>query len=170
MKNHSKNIEELERIVTEVALVRGAALVVTAHAGPHRDGLLLGNYVALGDRTVTRAASNSRVAVMKGVREVNVVGNTIDLDPGDRLVLLFKLGQPLNVRAVGLDRGMACHAGRFLGVAGSEAGVLDRVTIETLEAQAHVDLVAKRNRLLGRLGDGALGPLAGLSKECSDGS
>ena len=87
---------------------------------------------------------------VRGVREPDEVRHAVDPFPRHGRAFRVELGQQLDVRAVGLDRRMAGHAGCLGRIAGCEAGIGDGMAVSALQAQRDVRLVAVWQRLLNR--------------------
>src|SRR6202140_5358548 len=83
---------------------------VTVDAPAHVERRRLINLLHVLDLAVAGLASNTGVDVPH-VREVHVLGQLVDADPRDRLLLVPVRRELLNFRFSGRDDGVATHAG-----------------------------------------------------------
>jgi hypothetical protein len=104
----------------------------------------------LVDRTMARCTTNAFVD-MNAVIEIDEVRQAVDFHPLDRLVCTITFTDGLEVRSVGVQYGMAVHAGFRRWDARNGRSLYGGVTVAAIESViAYVVLVAELHRLRAR--------------------
>ena len=114
-----------ELVVAVRAIDARGILDVAVHTSSHGDVAV--DEDTFAGRDISMALLTSRAGLEMGaVIEVDEPGDLIGAEPFDRTILFRCLGKLLNVRTIGLDCGVAPHA----GCVGGEGHQLSRIGID----------------------------------------
>ena len=123
-------------------------------------------FVEFFDRPVTRLTLDARLDVAI-VSELDVLRETVDLDPLDRLLLfpvILQDSNALDLVVLGRELRMTAHTQFDRGDASGLGLIRPRVAVETIDLElTRVVFVAERNRLDGSRGLGIPGSDRGLT-------
>lgn len=133
--------------VAGATVIAGLPGGMTRHAGAHIVRHLLGDDVALTNRSMAGLAGCACFAVHT-MAEVNEIRKAVDADPGNRLLRFGGGGQLLNVRTIALDGLVTGHAKTLRRIPHQLTRLWVLVTRVALQSKGQVCFMAVGNRLL----------------------
>ena len=135
------------RVVASATAGRRPLLLVTAYAHGHSEGFLLHQHFAFPYRTVAVFTFQSRLANMRPMGKVNVVGHRVDVHPGNRLLLRSVFCEFPDLGVINSNSRMTYHAFLFGRIIHGPAVGGNLVAILAFVQKLCVQLVAEWDRL-----------------------